>query len=33
VVCGVKAYEIDEKYERSRTTPDLNSFLSYHFLR
>jgi hypothetical protein len=34
VVCGVRTYELNEKYEGSRTTPDLNSFLSfisYHF--
>jgi hypothetical protein len=29
VVCGMRAYELDEKYERSSTTPDLNSFLSF----
>jgi hypothetical protein len=32
----MRAYEINEKYERSCTTSDLNSFLSfisYHFLR
>jgi hypothetical protein len=36
VVCGMRTYEINEKYERSRVTLDLNSFLSfisYHFLR
>jgi hypothetical protein len=30
----MKTYELNEKYERSSTTPDLNSFLSfisYHF--
>jgi hypothetical protein len=32
----MKTYELNEKYERSGTTPDLNSFLSfisYHFLK
>jgi hypothetical protein len=32
----MRAYEINEIYERSSTTADLNSFLSfisYHFLR
>jgi hypothetical protein len=29
VICGVRSYELDEKYERSRNTPDLNSFLSF----
>ena len=36
VMCGVRAYELNEKYERSSTTPDLNSFLSfisYYFLK
>ena len=28
VVCGMRAYEYNEKYERSRVTLDLNSFLS-----
>jgi hypothetical protein len=36
VVCGVSAYELNEKYERSRAASDHNSFLSfisYHFLK
>ena len=36
VVCGLRAYELNEKYERSRTILDLISFLSfisYRFLK
>jgi hypothetical protein len=36
VVCGVRTYELNEEYERSRAASDLNSFLSfisYHFLK
>jgi hypothetical protein len=25
----MKAYELNEKYEKSRTAPDLNSFISF----